>query len=294
MNAGDRVLNRYEIVKKLGYGAFSNVYQATILGNKLNELKHNLELEESAESNKTEDSVEPEKLREVVIKIVSKSERRDILNSACEEINIHKNLNSNRIIKFYEHFEDNNNIYMIIELYDDSLKNRAKNGFLCLKDTVSIILQVTEGLLYLKENLIIHRDIKIENLLIDANKQIKICDFGLAEKLENKNELVYYICGTPNYISPEMLDCEGYSFEIDIWALGIVFYKLLTGKIPFKSLTKAELYKKIREKEPLYPNFIDLNIKHILEGMLNKNRDLRFSHENVYDLLKTIDLDNNC
>ena len=84
---------------------------------------------------------------------------------------------------------------------------------------------------------IIHRDLKLHNILLSDIMEIKVCDFGLACQLVSENERKFSFCGTPNYIAPEILKPkseEGYGFEIDIWALGITIFTLLIGKPPFE------------------------------------------------------------
>ena len=84
---------------------------------------------------------------------------------------------------------------------------------------------------------VIHRDIKLGNLFIDEQMQIKIGDFGLARQLNHKNERRSSVCGTPNYLAPEVIHgaaCNGHSFEVDTWAFGIIVYILLYGMPPFE------------------------------------------------------------
>jgi serine/threonine protein kinase len=90
--------------------------------------------------------------------------------------------------------------------------------------------------MYLQTKNILHRDLKLSNIFLGANLEVKVGDFGMAFRLENYDEKRFTFCGTPNYIAPEMLDCKkGYAFEVDTWALGIVIYTLLIGKGPFQS-----------------------------------------------------------
>jgi polo-like kinase 1 len=89
---------------------------------------------------------------------------------------------------------------------------------------------MVSGLKFLHSNRIIHRDMKLGNLFLNEKMEIKIGDFGLATKLEFEGEKKRTICGTPNYIAPEVLDGKvGHSFEVDIWSLGVIIYTLLIG-----------------------------------------------------------------
>lgn len=90
--------------------------------------------------------------------------------------------------------------------------------------------------MFLRSKRIIHRDLKLGNILLGQNMEIKLCDFGLAVQLESFDERRMTVCGTPNYIAPEVLRHEmGHSFEVDVWALGIIMYALLVGKPPFET-----------------------------------------------------------
>lgn len=92
------------------------------------------------------------------------------------------------------------------------------------------------ALKYLHSNKIIHRDLKLGNLFISEKMELKLGDFGLATKLDFDGEKKKTICGTPNYIAPEILDGKiGHSFEVDIWSLGVIIYTLLIGKPPFET-----------------------------------------------------------
>ena len=83
---------------------------------------------------------------------------------------------------------------------------------------------------------VVHRDLKLGNLFLNNMMQIKVGDLGLAAKLNFEDELRWTICGTPNYIAPEVLSStEGHSFEVDIWAFGIIMYAMLIGKPPFET-----------------------------------------------------------
>ena len=110
--------------------------------------------------------------------------------------------------------------------------------------------------MYLHQNLVIHRDLKLGNLFIDNQMNIKIGDFGLACQLKDKNERRKSVCGTPNYLAPEMLETkkwEGHNFGVDVWGFGIVIYVLLVGQAPFQDEDIKEQYRKIRENDLVFP-----------------------------------------
>ena len=93
----------------------------------------------------------------------------------------------------------------------------------------------------------IHRDLKLGNLFLNEKMEIKLGDFGLATKLEFDGEKKRTICGTPNYIAPEVLDGKcGHSYEVDVWSLGVIIYTLLIGKPPYETPDVKTTYKKIK------------------------------------------------
>lgn len=95
------------------------------------------------------------------------------------------------------------------------------------------LMQIISSLKYLHQNRVIHRDLKLGNLFLNDKMEIKLGDFGLATKLEFEGERKRTICGTPNYIAPEILDGKnGHSYEVDFWSLGVIIYALLIGKVP--------------------------------------------------------------
>lgn len=124
------------------------------------------------------------------------------------------------------------------------------------------MLQLLDGLEYLHSQKIIHRDLKLGNLFLSDNMHIKIGDFGLATKIDFYGEKKKTICGTPNYIAPEILESKGHSYEVDIWSFGVIVYTLVYGRPPFESKDVKETYKKIKdcsfsfpESTPASPHF---------------------------------------
>ena len=97
-------------------------------------------------------------------------------------------------------------------------------------------LQIVNALKYLHQHRVIHRDLKLGNLFINEKMEVKVGDFGLAAKIDFDGERKRTICGTPNYIAPEVLEGKtGHSYEVDIWSLGVIIYTLIIGKPPFET-----------------------------------------------------------
>lgn len=110
------------------------------------------------------------------------------------------------------------------------------------------------ALKYMHAHRVIHRDLKLGNLFVNDKMQIKIGDFGLATKLEFEGDRKRTICGTPNYIAPEILEGKnGHSYEVDTWSLGVIIYTMLIGKPPFETSDVKTTYKKIKQNNYTFP-----------------------------------------
>ena len=120
--------------------------------------------------------------------------------------------------------------------------------------------QICGALKYLHSHRVIHRDLKLGNLFLSDKMEIKIGDFGLATKLEFDGEKKRTICGTPNYIAPEVLDGkQGHSYEVDIWSLGVIIYTLLIGKPPFETSDVKTTYRRIRMNAFSFPEHVSIS-----------------------------------
>ena len=165
------------------------------------------------------------------------------------EIKIHKSLHHPNIVSFVHYFEDTENVYLLIEIcqnqtLNDLLKRRKK---LTELEIQCYTIQLIKALKYLHSHRIIHRDLKLGNLFISDKMELKVGDFGLATKLEFDGERKRTVCGTPNYIAPEILEGKsGHSYEVDIWSLGVIIYTLIIGKPPFETNNVKETYKRIK------------------------------------------------
>ena len=165
------------------------------------------------------------------------------------EIKIHKSLHHNQVVAFEHNFEDSENVYILLEVcqnqtLNELIKRRKKLSEI---EVQCYIIQLVKGLQYLHSHKIIHRDLKLGNLFLTDKMQLKIGDFGLATKLDYDGEKKKTVCGTPNYIAPEVIDGgSGHSYEVDVWAIGIIIYTLIIGKPPFETNDIKQTYKNIK------------------------------------------------
>ena len=146
--------------------------------------------------------------------------------------------------------------------------------------------QLINALQYLHVNLVIHRDLKLGNLFLDSDMRIKVGDFGLATRLTTADEKRRTICGTPNYIAPEILEGkEGHSFEVDIWSAGVILFTLLTGKPPFEAKDVKSTYKRILANQYAFPDhtIVSEHAKSLIRHMLQPRPDRRPSLDYVLD-----------
>ena len=121
------------------------------------------------------------------------------------------------------------------------------------EDTARFLFkQIVTGLAYCHTKNVLHRDIKLDNILLTSQGDVKICDFGVS-KLVTPGERMTEQCGTPAYIAPEVFKNQGYEgFASDIWSAGVVLYAMLFGAVPFKASNMAELHKYVLERQPTY------------------------------------------
>lgn len=204
-----------------------------------------------------------------------------------QEIAIHQSLNHRHIVGFHGFFDDSNNIYIILELCRKrsmmELHKRRKALSEC--ETRYFMKQILDGVFYLHQHRIIHRDLKLGNLFLNDDLQVKIGDFGLATRLEHDGERKKTVCGTPNYIAPEVLTKIGHSYEADVWSIGCIMYTLLVGKPPFETSSLRETYSRIKQVQYKTPQHISKPAMNMVANMLQLNPSKRPS---VAKLMKDI------
>lgn len=213
--------------------------------------------------------------------LVNKTSRNKLIN----EIKLHKKLHHENIVNFEHFFEDKENVYILLELcsnqtLNDLIKRRKRLSEI---EVQCYLLQILKGLKYIHNHKIIHRDLKPGNLFLNQKIQLKIGDFGLASKLEYDGQKRYSICGTPNYIAPEILEEKGYSYEVDIWSLGVITYTMFFGVTPFETDDADKTYKRIKANCYSFPVGINISpqAKSLITQILNPDPSKRLTIEQI-------------
>lgn len=209
--------------------------------------------------------------RKVAIKIYDKSKflEPNRFKNAQREIQILQKLSHPHIMKLYESIETDEFLYLILELITgcslhEYLKRRPDRR-LEEADACRIFRQLTEALEYCHANDITHRDVKLENILLDQRNNVKLIDFGFSTSFP-VGQKVKIFCGTPSYMAPEIVSrIEYVGPPVDIWASGVVLFGMLCGYFPFKSQTDKECYKKILTGAVHVPGFVAQGPKEVLD-----------------------------
>ena len=210
---------------------------------------------------------------------------KDISDKIRQEIDIMSKLRHRNIIQLKGWFEDEQNIYLVLPYVSGGdLSSFLKKGIPSKEETVKITTQLVSALKYCHRKGILHRDIKLNNILLDENLNIKLTDFGLSAIKDEANALFYDRVGTARYTAPEFLYKTGHNEKVDIWGLGIILFLLLTGKFPFNGSSKKSIYRRIKEKRIDYEEFnLSDDERHLLNRLLCKNPKYRIQLEHILD-----------
>ena len=264
---GQKISDRYQIIKSIGEGGMANVYLAydTILDRNVavKVLRGDLATDE---------------------KFVRRFQREALSASSLSNPNI---------VEVYDVGEDNGEYYIVMEYIEGKhLKNLIKKrGKLSVSEAVDIVMQITDGLSIAHDSYIIHRDIKPQNIMVLENGLVKITDFGIAMAM-NSTQLTQTnsVMGSVHYLPPEQASGKGSTLQSDIYSIGILFYELLTGKLPFKGENAVEIALKhlkeplpsIREELPNIPQSVEnIIIKATAKNPKNRYADAREMHEDL-------------
>ena len=164
--------------------------------------------------------------------------------ASYDEVNVLSRLSHPNIVNTKDIFMTENKTYIVMELVKggDLFSRIMEHGYFSERNTRFIIRQVLEGIKYLHSQGIAHRDLKPENIMMvsDESLDVKIADFGLSRMVDS-GSFMSTLCGTPNYVAPEVIQRKGYTNSVDIWSIGVITYVLISSSLPFFSDSKDEL-----------------------------------------------------
>lgn len=209
-------------------------------------------------------------------KVVLKSAQKNDANLA-REIHHHRQLIHPHIARLYEVIVTEKLVWLVLEYCpgDELYNHLIKNGRLPLEKTRKIFAQLCGAVAYVHQKSCVHRDLKLENILLDKHENVKLVDFGFTREYE-RQKLLQTFCGTVCYSAPEMLKGEKYmAHAVDVWSLGVILYALLRGELPFDEDEESETKRKILEEEPRYPDDLADEAIPLLKSLLNKKPSMR-------------------
>ena len=223
----------------------------------------------------------------VAIKRVDISNLNEKMNKMWNEIQIMKSLSHPNIIKLYDVHLDikNEYLYLIMEYCDGSdLSELIEDYVLDHKKIQNYMKQIRDGLSYLHSKGIVHRDLKPHNMLLSGD-QIKIADFGLSV-MNDHGHLMKTMCGSPLYMSPEIIEHQKYTAKSDLWSIGMILYQMIYRKHPFQDCRNfAELASRIKNDPIIYPDkpSIDSLTEDLIRGLLEKNCHQRMNWDEFFN-----------
>ncbi|XP_059196694.1 serine/threonine-protein kinase PLK1 [Centropristis striata] len=200
--------------------------------------------------------------------LILKQHQREKMSS---EISIHKSLDHANVVGFHGFFEDDDFVFVVLEICRrrSLLELHKRRKAVTEPEARYYMTQLLKGVQYLHNRRVIHRDLKLGNIFLNDDMDVKIGDFGLATKIEFDGERKKTLCGTPNYIAPEVLCKKGHSYEVDVWSLGCILYTLLVGKPPFETSCLKDTYNRIKKNNYTIPWHVNPLASSLIKRMLH-------------------------
>lgn len=221
---------------------------------------------------------------EVAIKVINKSQMTPQSLSKIErEVKIMKRISHPNIVKLYEVIETPKMLYLVMEYASggEVFDYLVIHGKLKEKDARLKFRQILSAVHYLHRNMIVHRDLKAENLLLDVNLNIKIADFGFCNEFSFNHKLDTF-CGSPPYAAPELFLGQKYTGpEVDVWSLGVVLYTLISGSLPFDANNMKELKERVIRGKFRIPFYMSTDCENLLRKMLVVNPAKRLTLDEI-------------
>nr|XP_043610799.1 CBL-interacting protein kinase 2-like [Erigeron canadensis] len=258
---GGVLMQRYELGRLLGHGNFAKVYYG-----------RNLETGVS-----------------VAIKVIDKKKviKAGMMDHIKREISVMKLVKHPNVVELYEVMASKTKIYFILEyvkggeLFDKVAKGKLKEDV-----ARNYFQQLIFAVNYCHSRGVYHRDLKLENLLLDEEGNLKVSDFGLSALAETKRQdgLLYTSCGTPSYVAPEIIGQKGYDgAKADIWSCGVVLFVLMAGFLPFHDSNLMEMYRKIASGKFKFPKAFPNEAKGLVSEILDPNPFTRISIADIME-----------
>nr|CAB3224784.1 aurora kinase [Phallusia mammillata] len=248
-------LKNFDIGKPLGRGKFGSVYLAR----------------------------ERESKFIVALKVLFKSQlvKSNVEHQLRREIEIQSHLRHPHILRLYGYFHDETRVYLILEYAPrgEMFKELMKQGRFNEELTATYIAELADALKYCHSKKVIHRDIKPENLLMGLRGELKIADFGWSVHAPSSKRQT--LCGTLDYLPPEMVEGKNHDEGVDLWTLGILCYEFLVGKPPFESQSNQDTYKRITQLQYTFPPHVSDGAKDLIRKLLQRNPRHRLPLDDV-------------
>ncbi|KAL0594661.1 Aurora kinase A [Plecturocebus cupreus] len=242
-------LEDFEIGRPLGKGKFGNVYLAR----------------------------EKQSKFILALKVLFKAqlEKAGVEHQLRREVEIQSHLRHPNILRLYGYFHDATRVYLILEYapLGTVYRELQKLSKFDEQRTATYITELANALSYCHSKRVIHRDIKPENLLLGSAGELKIADFGWSVHAPSSRRTT--LCGTLDYLPPEMIEGRMHDEKVDLWSLGVLCYEFLVGKPPFEANTYQETYKRISRVEFTFPDFVTEGARDFISRLLKHNPSQR-------------------
>ncbi|XP_073042407.1 serine/threonine-protein kinase Aurora-3-like [Primulina eburnea] len=251
-------IDDFEIGKPLGKGKFGRVYLAREIKSKYI----------------------------VALKVIFKVqiEKYRLFHQLRREMEIQISLRHPNVLRLYGWFHDDERIFLILEYAHggELYKELRKSHLLPERQAATYIASLTQALAYCHEKHVIHRDIKPENLLLDHEGRLKIADFGWSVQSRSKR---HTMCGTLDYLAPEMVENKAHDYSVDNWTLGVLCYEFLYGVPPFEAESQSDTFRRIMKVDLSFPSTpeVSAEAKNLISQLLVKDSSKRLSLQKIME-----------
>ncbi|XP_078275455.1 aurora kinase C-like [Rhinoraja longicauda] len=250
-------LDDFEIGRPLGKGKFGNVYLARERQTKFI----------------------------LALKVLFKSqlEKAAVEHQLRREVEIQSHLRHTNILRLFGYFHDTSRVYLILEYAPrgELYKELQKCGKFDDGRSATYMSELADALVYCHSKKVIHRDIKPENLLLGANGELKIADFGWSVHAPASRRAT--LCGTLDYLPPEMIEGKMHDENVDLWSLGVLCYEFLVGRPPFEAADRQDTFRRISKVDLKFPSFVSEGAKDLISRLLKHNPKQRLPLKGVLE-----------